>query len=187
MGHHLILQISDLHLTTSGSLPPGVRPRDNLMAGLELLADAGLRPDIYLLTGDLADAGDPECYQDLATIIDETARASSAMVVYVPGNHDLRPAFRRHLLGSEGGDRAINQVVWHDGLRLIALDSVIPNDDSGSLTDETLEFLRSALATPAADGTVLALHHPADPLSDRADVASHAEAARTPGGSDRRL
>ncbi len=52
---YLVVQISDLHLTTSGSLPSGVWPRDNLLSGLRLLEEADIRPKVFLLTGDLAD------------------------------------------------------------------------------------------------------------------------------------
>jgi Icc protein len=162
VGSYLLVQISDLHLTASGSLPPGVRPRDNLLSGLRLLDDAGLRPDVFLLTGDLADAGDGACYDDLAAILADAARGIGASVVYLPGNHDDREMFRRHLLGGVG-DGPLNQTHWRGGLRIIALDSTIPGEDHGALDDRTLDYLRSELAVPAPDGTVVALHHPPIP------------------------
>jgi Icc protein len=157
-----LVQISDLHLTASGSLPPGVRPRDSLVSGLRLLDEAGLRPDVYLLTGDLADAGDGACYDDLAALLADAARASGASVVCLPGNHDDRETFRRHLLGG-AGDGPLNQTRWRDGLRIIALDSTVPGQAHGELADRTLDYLRTELATPAPDGTVVALHHPPVP------------------------
>jgi Icc protein len=175
MRSYLLVQISDVHLTADGELRPGVRPRDNLLRGLSLLASAGLRPDVFLLTGDLADAGDSSCYDDLAAILAEAARPSGAGVVCLPGNHDDRRAFRRHLLGradrdgsgsgSGSGDGAgpVNQVVWRDGLRIVALDSTIPGEAGGALSDQTLGYLRSELAAPAPDGTIVALHHPPIP------------------------
>jgi len=156
---YLVVQISDLHLTVSGSLPGGVRPRDNLLSGLRLLEAAAIRPDVYLLTGDLADTGDGECYNDLAGITAEAARRSDASVVFLPGNHDDRDAFRRHLHPG-GGSGPVNQTHWRGGLRIIALDSTIPGEDHGNLDDQTLGYLRSELATAAPDGTIVALHHP---------------------------
>lgn len=58
MASHLLVQISDVRLTASGSLSPGVRPRDNLLSGLRLLEASRIRPDVFLLTGDLADLGE---------------------------------------------------------------------------------------------------------------------------------
>jgi 3',5'-cyclic AMP phosphodiesterase CpdA len=166
---YLLVQLSDIHLTTSGIGPHGARTRDNLLAALREAAAAGLRPDVFLLTGDLADAGEGPCYDDLAAILTDAARAlgaPGASVVYLPGNHDDRDTFRRHLLGdgAVGGPGApVNQTHWRDGLRIIALDSTIPGEDGGALDDQTLRYLRSELATEAPDGTIVALHHPPIP------------------------
>ena len=100
---YLLVQLSDIHLTTSGIGPHGARTRDNLLAALREAAAAGLRPDVFLLTGDLADVGEGPCYDDLADILADAARASGApgapeaSVVYLPGNHDDRDEFRRRL------------------------------------------------------------------------------------------
>jgi 3',5'-cyclic-AMP phosphodiesterase len=187
---YLLVQISDVHLTVGGELLPDVRPRDNLLRGLDLLATAGLRPDVLLLTGDLADTGAAACYDDLAAILAGAARATGAAVVCLPGNHDDREPFRRHLLGT-AGHGPVNQTRWRDGLRIVALDSTVPGAPHGHLDDETLDYLRSQLATPAPDGTVVALHHP--PV--RSPIGSMAEIGlRDPGrlrdaiaGSDVRL
>jgi 3',5'-cyclic-AMP phosphodiesterase len=173
---YLLVQLSDIHLTSSGIGPHGARTRDNLLAALREAAAAGLRPDVFLLTGDLADAGEGPCYDDLAAILADAARAPGASgapeasVVYLPGNHDDRDEFRRRLVGGDdavGGPSApgapVNQTHWHDGLRIIALDSTIPGEDGGALDDQTLRYLRSELATPAPDGTIVALHHPPIP------------------------
>ena len=170
MRPYLLVQLSDIHLTTSGIGPHGARTRDNLLAALREVAAAGLRPDVFLLTGDLADAGEGPCYDDLAAILADAARAPGAPeagVVYLPGNHDDRDEFRRRLASGDGalsGPSApggpVNQTHWRDGLRIIALDSTIPGEDGGALDDQTLRYLRSELATEAPDGTIVALHHP---------------------------
>ncbi len=163
MADHLLIQISDIHLTAEGTLLPGVRPRDNLRAGLDLLAEADLDPDLLILTGDLADSGDPACYRDLAEIMEEAASAVGADVAFLPGNHDVRSEFCRHLLGTRPTSEAVNQIRWCGGLRVLLVDSVVPGEEFGALTEETLSFVKDVLATPAPDGTVLALHHPPIP------------------------
>jgi Icc protein len=40
------------------------------------------------------------------------------------------------------------------------MDSTVPGDDGGALSHAQLEWLSDELATPAPDGTLLALHHP---------------------------
>lgn len=159
-GSYLLVQVSDVHLTTAGTMGPDARPRGNLLRALDAVEAAGLRPDVFLLTGDLADKGEGASYDDLAAIVKQAA--GTADVVYLPGNHDDRAAFRRHLLG-RAGDGPVNQVRWRGGLRIIALDSVVPGQDGGELGEETLSFLRAGLAVPAPDGTVVVLHHPPVP------------------------
>jgi 3',5'-cyclic AMP phosphodiesterase CpdA len=172
MADHLLVQISDIHLTLDGPLSPYSRPRHNLMAALAALEESGLRPDVLILTGDLANAGDPACYQDLAGIMDDASSRLGSLVVYLPGNHDLRPAFRRHLLGQPDTPGPVNQVHWHGGLRIVSLDTSVPGEEAGLLTDETVAFLRTALADPAPDGTVVAVHHPpvASPIRPMARI-----------------
>ena len=160
MAEHVLIQISDIHLTSQGTLLPGVRPRDNLRAGLAKLAEARLEPDLLILTGDLADTGDPACYRDLAEIMEGAARAIGADVVFLPGNHDVHSEFRHHLLGMSPTSESVNQIRWCGGLRVLLVDSVVPGEEFGALTDETLSFVSDALAVPAPDGSVLALHHP---------------------------
>jgi 3',5'-cyclic AMP phosphodiesterase CpdA len=163
MTEHLLIQISDIHLTSEGPLFPGARPRYNLLAALELLAEAELAPDLLILTGDLANTGEAACYRDLADIMDKAVGALGGTVVYLPGNHDERAAFRRHLLGQDPNSSPINQIHWIDGLRVVSLDSVVVGEEFGELPDDTLSFLADAIATPAPEGTVLAFHHPPIP------------------------
>ena len=163
MTEHLLIQISDVHLMPTGELLHGRDPRDNLVTGLRRLEEVGLRPDVFVLTGDLANSGDPECYEDLAAIMESASQASGAAVICLPGNHDRRPAFRRHLLGWPPAPGPINQVHWHEGLRIVSLDSSVPDEEFGLLADETIEFLVAVLSTSAPDGTILAVHHPPVP------------------------
>ena len=160
MTGHLLVQITDVHLMPNGTLLHGRDPRDNLVTGLRRLDEVGLRPDVFVLTGDLANSGDAECYQDLAEIMAGASEASGTAVIYLPGNHDRRPEFRRHLLGQAPEPRPINQVHWHNDLRIISLDSSVPNEEFGFLAEETTDFLGQVLSTPAPDGTILAVHHP---------------------------
>ncbi len=160
MTGHLLVQITDVHLMPNGTLLHGRDPRDNLVTGLRRLDEVGLHPDVFVLTGDLANSGDAECYQDLAEIMDGASEASGTAVIYLPGNHDRRPEFRRHLLGQAPEPGPINQVHFHNDLRIVSLDSSVPDEEFGFLAEETTDFLGQVLSTSAPDGTILAVHHP---------------------------
>src|SRR4029453_16265072 len=49
-------------------------------------------------------------------------------------------------------------------LRILALDTTVPEYHHGDLLPEQLDWLREQLATPAEHGTVLAMHHPPIPV-----------------------
>lgn len=187
MASYTIVQLSDLHLTSRETLSVGTRPRENLVNALELLKERRIRPDVYLLTGDLADEGELSCYEDLDSIME----ATGLPVVYLPGNHDNRQNFRRGLLHQAPDDSPIDQVHWYNGLRIVSLDSTVPGSDWGMVGKESLDFLAEVLKSPAPDGTILALHHPpVDSLVEQlteASLRNRNELADAISGSDVRL
>lgn len=189
MTGHLLIQISDIHLMPNGELLHGVSPREHLLQVFATLDEHGVEPDVFVLTGDLADSGDPECYADLAQIMDDRARG--ATVVYLPGNHDRRAAFRQHLLRTTPSSEPVNQVHWHTDLRIVSLDSSVPEAEHGRLEEETLDFLADQLATPAPGGTIVAVHHPPirSPIlpMDRIRLLQRDEFAQAVTGTDVRL
>jgi len=153
-----LLQFSDTHILPEGELMHGqVDTLANLEAAIELVAASGARVAALLLTGDLTDSGAPEAYRRLRGVITPFAERIGADVVYVPGNHDERTAFRAELLhGGQSSDR----VHWAGGLRIVVLDSSVPGRHDGHLSDAQLGWLAEELARPAPLGTVLVLHHP---------------------------
>ena len=82
-----IAQVSDVHLDGS---PERARRARAVMARLRG-AQAPL--DAVLVTGDIADHGRPSEYEEARTIL-----SAPCPVMFLPGNHDERGAFRRGLL-----------------------------------------------------------------------------------------
>jgi 3',5'-cyclic-AMP phosphodiesterase len=160
---YVLIQISDVHLVTQGLLHGYIEPFRNLETILSQIEDSGIHPDALLLSGDLADTGESSAYAQLRVTVGDAARRLGAMVVYLPGNHDLRQTFREELLDRLPADGPLDQVAWCGELRIIALDSSRANQDHGELSDTQLERLAAELATPAPHGTILALHHPPIP------------------------
>jgi Icc protein len=156
----VIVQVSDMHITGEGLLYDRVDSLGNLVTILSCIERAGAAPDLLLFTGDAADDGTPAAYRRFRGTVEPFAERLGAPVLYVPGNHDARAAFREHLLDGEPAEDTIDQVLWLDGLRIVALDSTAPPGDHGELEDQQLSWLKTELATPAALGTILALHHP---------------------------
>lgn len=178
MGRHLLIQLSDIHLVPSSDHRVRGDPLASLDGAIDLIVSSPCRPEAILLTGDLADTGSPLAYQLLRARIDHLTTVANASAVYIPGNHDDRTAFRDNLpvrhptSTSDGGAQhatppagaspadPIDQVHFFGGLRVISMDTTVPGSDAGALSADQLDWLRDQLATPAADATVLALHHP---------------------------
>ena len=116
------------------------------------------RPDLLLVTGDLADHGTAPEYRRL----DDLLSGLGVRCLVVAGNHDDPVVLREslpHLLGApadgSGSPAAWTEVVG--GVTLVGLDS-----SSGTLGETQLEWLDGVLAT-AAGPVLVVLHHPPFP------------------------
>lgn len=150
----LLAQLSDTHFNMSA------RNNERAERVMAFLAELPNRPDVIIVTGDIADEGDAEEYQQA-----RAALAADIPVVILPGNHDDRGNMRTVLFGEESSYAPINQSHRTDGVTLALLDSSIPGKPEGLLDDETYAFLTDLLAaTPADDVVLIAMHHPPVPV-----------------------
>lgn len=158
---HTLVQLSDPHLVAPGQLLKGVvDTAATLSAALAEVERSQLEPAGIILSGDLADVGDPAAYARLREIVEPVAARLGAPVLYGMGNHDDRAAFRSCLLDGDPTDEPVYYTRWIGGLRVIVLDSCVPQRDRGELDADQLDWLAAELAEPAADGTVIVVHHP---------------------------
>ena len=133
------------------------------MLALERLSRLDPVPQALVFTGDLADKAEPEAYARLRELVEPAAAAMGAQVVWVMGNHDERAPYARGLFDSDD-DGPQDRVYDLGGLRIVALDTSVPEYHHGDLTDGQLDWLRDVLSTPAEHGTILAMHHPPIPV-----------------------
>ena len=174
----LIAQISDTHILAPGKLyrgpveasaPGGERSTGEFdtaaclaraVAALNALVP---RPDITVVTGDLVDHGEPEEYEHLLALL---SRLQMPFFV-IPGNHDarepLRDAFRS--AGYLSANGFLQYAIEDYPLRIVALDTLIPGQHSGSLCAERLGWLDSTLAAQPERPTVIVMHHPPFPTA----------------------
>jgi len=162
---HTIAHLSDTHYLGGKRPLYGKLDTDRTLArALEQLERSGTNPSAIVVTGDLADLGEPDAYQRLRDELQPIADRMRSKIIWVMGNHDERGPFSSILFGGDPNDVAPQDRVYDvDGLRIIALDSSVPGYHHGELTDEQLSWLEEVLAVPAAHGTLLALHHPPIP------------------------
>lgn len=167
-----ILHLSDTHVPRR--IGPDEDGVDARAAFAQLLQDCRhLRGvDLVVVSGDVADDGSAEGYEAVRALVGSFARERRVGQVYCPGNHDDRVAFAGTLgsghldadggdvglLGCSSGERAAASVV--SGVRVITLDSLVPGQTFGWISDEQLAWLRELLAQPSPGGSVVVLHHP---------------------------
>lgn len=185
---HVIAHLSDTHLLAD-SLQYGVLDTTAyLVDALTQLALVRPAPQAIVLTGDLADLGEPEAYARLRSLVEPAAAAMGAELIWVMGNHDEREPFSAALLGAPS-TAPLDRVHVVDGLRIIALDTSVPGWHHGELRPEQLAWLRTELATPAPHGTILAMHHPPvpmpmDPIAELIELHDQPALAEVVAGTD---
>ena len=186
---YFLLHLSDTHLLADGNRLYGsvdsARHVERLIADVEA---SGGRPDAIVITGDLADKGEPHAYAQLRSIVEPAAERMGAKLLWVMGNHDNRANFRTELLGQEPSLEPIDHVDYVGGLRIITFDTTVPGSHHGEISERQLEWLSEQLSFPAPDGTILAMHHPPVPsmldLSVAVELRDQASLAQVLRGTD---
>ncbi len=186
---HVLIHVSDPHFLAGGaSLGGRYDVEANFARTLEAIRAVHSHPTAIVVTGDLADRGEPDAYRRLRASVEPVAEELGAPIVWVAGNHDERPALRAGLLDLEPTEEPVTGVWDLGGLRLVALDTSVPGWHHGDLDAGQLSWLADQLAQPAPHGTLLAMHHPPLPshlpLFDILELRHQDELADVIRGSD---
>jgi 3',5'-cyclic AMP phosphodiesterase CpdA len=151
----LIAQITDIHLGFEADNADELNRR-RLDATLAALVAMKPLPDLLLMTGDLADAGD----DDLAYRRLKEAIAGLPFPAYpLAGNHDGRACFAAHF-PSFVRDGFAQYEIDAGPLRILVLDTVEEGRHGGAFCAARAAWLDERLAGQPGRPTLLALHHP---------------------------
>ncbi|HYD14312.1 MAG TPA: phosphodiesterase [Allosphingosinicella sp.] len=152
----LVAQITDLHLGFDPGNPEEYN-RQRLDQTLKVLASMTPRPDLLLVTGDIADNGDDrDSYERFkAATADLPFRVCPAM-----GNHDNRAIFREVFPGTPAVDGYIQYVVEDLPVRIIVLDTLEIGRHGGGFDEVRARWLEARLAEAPERPTLIVLHHP---------------------------
>lgn len=156
----IIAQISDLHVRTDGHLLKGkIDSIATLNAAIEHVNALSPRPDLLLITGDLANKAHN---QDYTFICRELNRLNMPAYV-IPGNHDNRDMMRENFTdrGYLPADSHFLHYVLEDfPLRMIGLDTKRNDHDGGEMCDERLQWLEGVLSDAPERPSMIFMHHP---------------------------
>jgi Icc protein len=155
----LIAQISDLHIKAPGALAYGrVDTASALTRCVAALNQFKPRPDLVVISGDLADTPTAEEYAHLKRLL----APLELPFIGIPGNHDsrelMREAFPEQPYAAPSD--ALNQTRHVAGLEIILLDSSVPGKPHGELDAPTLQWLDTTLGLSPQRPALLFLHHP---------------------------
>jgi 3',5'-cyclic AMP phosphodiesterase CpdA len=146
-----IIHITDPHLVAPDRMLYGIDPAQRLRDTLAHVARVHADAKLILITGDLADTGDPAAYGLLHDILSKVR-----LPVYLTlGNHDDRSAFRTVF----GGDGFAQATVDIDDWRVILLDTKDDVSHFGCLDGGRFEWLKEQLSSAEGRPVVLAMHH----------------------------
>lgn len=152
----LIAQLSDLHLLPDGAPWRGFLDTAGMARqAIRRLAELSPRPDLVVLSGDLADRGNEACYRLLRTMLDELPMPYALL----PGNHDdgdaLRAVFPEQAFA---GDPMCCQRLEAPAGDLLLLDTTVAGRSHGHFGLAQLRWLEGAIRQNRA--SLLFLHHP---------------------------
>lgn len=164
----IIAQISDTHIVPKGQEWKSLaqtQVASRLRLIVQNLNTLNPKPDVVLLTGDAIDDAGTAGYIHLKEIL----KPLTIPLYIIPGNHDdredMRFAFQEEsYMPSEG---FIQYVVDDHPVRLIGLDTIIPNESHGTLCQERIDWLYNILKENISKPTLIFMHHPLIKIGQR--------------------
>ena len=151
-----IVQVSDCHLPFDPGTPYRGQSADRNLAAL-VPAIRRWQPDLILVTGDVSEDASPAAYGRVSARLS----TAGAPVLALPGNHDEPGAMRPYFpAGAWEGIYVHRSRGW----QLLLLDSTLPGDVPGRLSEPTLAQLDRRLGEGGDVHALLALHHQPVPV-----------------------
>ena len=154
-----LVQLSDLHIRAPGQVAYGrIDTALYLKSAVQSVLDLKQQPDAVVITGDLTDFGRAAEYTHLAELL----KPLNMPLYLMPGNHDDRSQLRRSFPGHSylGVNGFVQFAVTIGGLRLLSIDTTVPQKSHGSLGKEQCKWLEAQLELCNDQPVIIAMHHP---------------------------
>jgi 3',5'-cyclic-AMP phosphodiesterase len=157
----IIAQITDMHVVAQGQLCYGQLPtNERLREAVAHINALVPRPDVVIASGDLTDHGTEEEYVALRDILSPLIPP----VYVIPGNHDRRDvllrAFADHAYLPRPGAPFAHYAIDDYPVRMIGVDTSVPEHHHGMMCDARLTWLEATLRTEPERPTLIFMHHP---------------------------
>jgi Icc protein len=148
-----VVHITDTHIPgKAGSEVYGVDSFEALRTLISVIQEDCAKTDVLIATGDLSQDGTEASYRRLRSLLGPLGRPTYC----IAGNHDVFPAMRLYLRG-EGVQIERRAILgqW----QIVFLDSHVPGEMHGYLSDEELGELDDALGKMPKHHSLVCLHH----------------------------
>ncbi|MBF0187652.1 MAG: phosphodiesterase [Magnetococcales bacterium] len=153
-----LIQLSDTHLMAQeDGILYDREPCATLEQIMERVRERFPRVRMAVLTGDLTQDGEPEAYR----LLERTLAPFRCPVYALPGNHDDPDMMAKELTGSPV--RVARSVIM-SGWNIIFLNSAVPGEPGGHLTEDELNRLDELLKERGDMPALIALHHHPVPI-----------------------
>lgn len=153
---HRLIQLTDLHIGEHREFRlAGIPTYESFRQVLAAVVEADTKPDMLMVTGDVAAAGDARAYQLFA----EQIKFVDIPYAWLPGNHDDFEIMQSSITSApywpllEFGD-------W----RVVSLNTAIAGQVGGALVEQELAFLSATLQAESDHPVIIFLHHPPIPV-----------------------
>lgn len=160
------IHLSDPHLIAPSKQASlyGVNTNEKLSLFKEVFSSLPFKPAFFIMSGDLIHDGDEADYQYVKEFIRNCEKQFQAPFLLTLGNHDRRKAFRSVFLNESKSEAPYYYSKTVGGVRVIVLDTKIPNEVNGEVSIDQLNWLADILKVDTEKGTIIAMHHP--PIDD---------------------
>ncbi|MDQ2908711.1 MAG: metallophosphoesterase [Candidatus Eremiobacteraeota bacterium] len=154
-----ILQLTDTHVVARGEHYCGSDTAAYVRDAIASAAALEPAPVFAIVTGDLANSGTPQEYEQFTAAMAELRLP----YVVVPGNHDDAAQLRRIVPSPAFGDSREPRMRFVSDafeVRVIGLDVTRPRSPGAELDGAALAWLRGRLAEEPTRPTIVAIHQP---------------------------
>lgn len=154
-----IIHITDTHIIPEGETIHGLDPAARLATVIDDVRNRHSDADLVVITGDLADRGDPASYGRLSALLRDLPMPVRLMI----GNHDSRAAFVDCFDDMPRDDAGFVQSVMDlpgAAGRLLFLDTNEPGWSGGRYCDQRLDWLTARLEEAHDRPAFVFMHHP---------------------------
>src|SRR5579872_290065 len=157
----IIAQITDLHVVARDRLCYRQVPTNPQLAeAVAHINGLAPRPDVVIASGDLTDHGREDEYELLREIL----APLTMPVLVIPGNHDRRDALMKTFADTAYMPRAgvpfVHYAIEEFPVRLVGLDTTVPEHHHGMMCEERLRWLDDTLSAQPDRATMIFMHHP---------------------------